>query len=224
MKEVKLDKTGFLTPEELMKHQSVQQSQPPIPDLHDANGALPEEVPAEFVIRNKIKKDVDEVITKDSIRSEMYSDAISDVNNKYAATPETGLDILKKIITFGDYKEAVELFGYKWTLRALDQMDDLTAIDEMSIDYGSNIANMTAYAFNQVVFSIEEIEGQSIYEIFKEVDRTKFNRKLDYMLAVKRALRTYLLQFPPYAITELHAAYKKVDAKRNEAFDALKKS
>lgn len=228
---ITLDSASLLSQEELIRrHVEEQRKQvsavkptPSIPDLHDEHGGLSEETPSNYTIRNKIQQEVDNTVTKEDIREQMLQEA-REVSTKHADIPVTGVDVLKRIITTGEYKETVELFGFSWTFRALDQMDDLVAIDEMSTDYGSNLANMTAYAFNQVVLSIEAIEGQSIYEIFKEIEQNKYSKKLDYILAVKRALRTYMLQFPPRAITELHDAYKKIDAKRNEGFSELKKS
>lgn len=233
MKEVKetkisLDPSSFLTGNEVkareMKQEERPQEEANIPNVHNEFGALPSETPPDFQLRNKINKEVETTINKETIRDQMLEEARSSVSSKYANVPSSGLDVIKHIIARGEYKEEVEVLGVRWTMRALDQMDDLIAIDEMSADYGSSLANMTAYAFSQVVLSVEAIQGQSIYEIFNEIDRSKYDTQLKYIMVVKRALRAYMLQFPPSAVAELHSAYKKIDEKRNKGLEELKKS
>ena len=157
---------------------------------------------------------IDEAIAKD----------INSIRTKNAGLPVNPLSTLKELIQKGELKETFEMYGITWTMRALDQSDLLFSLDAIKDSLDTSAGRFTALTFAQIVFSIEALNGLSIYEIFPDIKVTDFKDEQEYIYAVKIALKKYLTALPPRIIDELYLRYIELDEKRNKAIDDLKNS
>jgi len=196
-----------------------------IPDLHkvDINStpqARQQVMEKAEMNTSKLKSEIlEERITQDINSAKSASHAM-----EKSAFPDSPKDILKQLIAQGEYQETVDIFGHKWTFRALDQRDLLLAAEMVKDDLSSATARMSAIIFLQVVFSLEEIDGISIYECFKDIKSVDYNSREEYSLAVKSALKKYLEHVPPQVINLFYDEYKRIEDKRNKALENLKNS
>lgn len=143
-------------------------------------------------------------------------------DEKKATSPE---DILKSIISKGEYIETREICGYKWELKALNQEELLEAFDKSASFKDSQQGQFSALMFEQIVHSIVSINDIPVTEFFPDkVRRSDFMDTSSYVKAVRRTLSVYLKKFPPTVIDELYNAYLEVETKRNEAVQHLKNS
>lgn len=233
------DKDDFLTGEEMAQNQmseqvpnvpSVNQISPApnigpgvdsgIPDLENMEGT-----PSAHR-RQQINQMVDDkVIAKvTSIQDQIQKDIAEAQKKKFEGRPSHPKDILKQLIAQGEYVEDVQLFGHIWTLRALDQGDQLMSLDEVKDTLETASSRVIAMMFGSVVFSVQAIDGISIYEWFDEIKITAFNDNMEYHIAVRKAFKKYLEAMPPSVIEVLYEKYMEVDEKRNKALDELKNS
>ena len=157
---------------------------------------------------------IDEAIAKD----------INSIRTKNVGIPVNPLSTLKELIQKGELRETFEMYGITWTMRALDQSDLLFSLDAIKDSLDTSAGRFTALTFAQIVFSIEALNGLSIYEIFPDIKVTDFKDEQEYIYAVKIALKKYLTALPPRIIDELYLRYIELDEKRNKAIDDLKNS
>ena len=176
--------------------------------------------------RQEINEMVDANITTkvSTIEDQIQKDIQNAQQKKFQGVATHPKDILKQLIAQGEYVEDVQLFGHSWTLRALDQGDQLMSLDEVKDTLETASSRVIAMMFGAVVFSVQAIDGISIYEWFDEIKITNFNDNMEYHIAVRKAFKKYLEAMPPSVIEILYEKYLEVDEKRNKALDELKNS
>jgi len=163
-------------------------------------------------------------LSTERITEERVQQETAKIRNKHYGSPDRPVDILKEIIMKGEYKETFSLYGYKWTMRALDESDLLNAADQVRDDTDTTVGRLTAFAFSQVVYAIEAIDDIPIYEFFPEIQAKDYRSKIDYIIAVKAALKAYMLAFPHILIDSLFTKFKEITAKRDSSLEELKNS
>ena len=232
---VPLNKEDFLTGEELQQTPVPDtlpvNSPPPIPNVEQSvDGGIPDlekmEGTPNVNRRQAINQMVDEkVVAKvTTIEDQIQKDIHSAQKKKFEGVASHPKDVLKQLIAAGEYVEDFKLFGHIWTLRALDQGDQLMSLDEVKDTLESASGRVVAMMFSSVVFSVQAIDTVSIYEWFDEIKVKDFNDNMEYHIAVRKAFKKYLEAMPP-AVTEiLYEKYVDVDEKRNKALDELKNS
>ena len=227
--QMELSPDDFITNEEIPQ---IPQSQRPnvfkqqnqqsnIPDLHSFDNTSSSEN------RKNIMKEPP--ISSSQIRDEIIEEKIrEDIDSvkKSSSNPvdSSPKNILKRLIAKGDYQETFRLYGDDWTLRALDQRDLLLASEMITNEVGTDAAKISHIIFAQVLFSVEAINGKSVYEFFSDIDPIKFNKREEYVFAITIALKTYFEHMSPQIINEFYDKYQIVDQKRNEALEKLKNS
>ena len=193
-----------------------------IPDLHKVDlNSTPQSRQEILEKPGMSTAELKQEILDERIAQDLRSAMTLDTSKGLPLNPK---DILKHIIAKGEYQETVELFGHKWTIRALDQRDLLMAAEMVKDELSSSTARMSALIFLQVVFSIEAIEGISVYECFKDVKAADYKQKEDYGLAVRKSLQKYLEHVPPQVINMFYDEYVRIEGKRNKALENLKNS
>lgn len=169
-----------------------------------------------------VKQKTDKISTIDKVEDRVAHELN---NQKFSGAPANPLDALKRMITTGLYDKVIRAFGVTWKLRALDQADLIMAYNEVTDDVNTFIGRMTIVEFVKLVYSIEEIDGTSIYEIFSEVKMSDYpNNKVAYIYAVKRLLQRYLEGLAPVILDVLYDEYKQVEVERTKALEPLKNS
>ena len=138
------------------------------------------------------------------------------------AMPKEPKDILKYLIAKGSIEEKVVVADHTWTMRALDQRDLMLIMEQLRDDLDSQTARITAIMFYQVVYSIEAVDGISIYEWFSEIQEAKFPNKEAYIVAVKNAIKEYFLHMPNRTIDEFYTKYSEIEDKRSKALEEIK--
>lgn len=211
----------FLTGEDFQKAASIAPRIPAsdIPDLHT------EDATPGAARRMDINKTIDTLVSKTATVDETVQRDLDAVRGKYAASPMDPKNILKNMIKKGEYKQDFKLFDHVWTLRALDQQDTLLALDEVRDSLETVMGRTVALTFAYIVYSLEALDGVPIYEWFPEIKLSDFNNnKMEYILAVKRALKRYMEALPPTIINSLYEKYLEVDDSRNKGLEELKNS
>ena len=218
-----LDSKEFLTPEQIPASPKINPFPSPsstIPDLNanELTANLQERKAAINSLQNPI------AALKKEILEEMLENELKDSKPSLDPIPSNPKDALKSLIARGDMTKTIRIYQMNWTMRALDQRDIALALDNIKLDMESETARMSALMFIQVVYSIEAINSQSVYEIFNEVKRENYNKKEEYVLAVKNQLKVYLEHFPPYVIDALYTEYSNIENERAKIFSDLKNS
>ncbi len=195
-----------------------------IPDLHTSSEGETPTVAQMRDINNTINKT--QVLNKEDIIQQKITEDLKKATSSFSLQGNSPLSVLKQMISLGEYKEDIKLYGQLWTIRALDQSDLMLAVEEATSLTESPVGKLTAIAFYQLVYSIEAVNGVSIYEMFKDTIKvTDYPSQIAYIIAVKKALKRYLEHFPPAVIDSLYyEGYVKVDEKRNKALEELKNS
>lgn len=225
----------FLTPEDLLvnnkKENQINEFKAPLlppnvpnfPDLHGADNVMPNVSQRKNIAENVKPESI--ALGKETLIDDAIKRDIDSVRQKNMHVKMDPKDILKAIISKGEYTESFELYGAKWTMRALDQNDSLMALDEVKDNLESYVGKISANMFAHVVFSLEAINDVPIYQWFPEIKLEDFHgNKQEYILACKIALKQYLGAMPPNVIDSLYDKYLEVDRKRNEALEELKNS
>jgi len=191
-----------------------------IPDVHKMEG-----VP-NAARRMEIAQQVDAQMNKvESIDDQIRKDVEAAQNKKFEGTPRTPKEVLKNLIAKGEYSEDFDLFGQKWTLRALDQGDTILSLDEVRDTIETQSGRILALMFGTITFAIEAVNGIPIYEWFEELKLADFNNdRMEYHIAVRKALRKYLEAMPPGVIDALYEKYLALEARRAKALEELKNS
>ena len=222
-----LDKDDFLTGNELNKpgipnpHQQKQAlfNNPAltIPDLHK------ETIEAPIQTRREVMKESisSHAQLRDELIDEKIRQEVMDARG-VANTVSTPKDVLKRLIVKGDYQETIEYLGSKWTLRALDQRDLLLASELIVNDAANDSARMAYIIFAQVLFSIEAIDGISVYEMFPDIKPIDYKSREEFNLKIRHALKAYLLHAAPHIISHFHDEYLRIENIRNKALTDLK--
>lgn len=232
---VPLNKDDFLTGEE------IQQTQTEIPDTlpvtppptipnvgQNVDGGVPDlekmEGTPNVNRRQAINQMVDEKIVAkiSTVEDQIQKDIQNAQKKKFEGVATHPKDVLKQLIAQGEYIEDFKLFGHTWTLRALDQGDQLMSLDEVKDTLETASGRVIAMMFGSVVFSVQAIDGVSIYEWFDEIKITDFKDNMEYHIAVRKAFKKYLEAMPPAIVEMLYEKYMDVDEKRNKALDELK--
>lgn len=136
----------------------------------------------------------------------------------------TAKELFADVITLGDYRENVRMYGHTWTLRGLNHSDILDAADDVRDTAQSNIGFLTSFTFSKLVYSLDAVDGRNIYELLPDIKYQDYKTKVDYITAVKRAIRAYLLAMPDLVIDGLIAAYNEMEQRRNAEIVKLKNS
>ena len=227
-----LDKDDFLTGED------INQIKPQIPNPHSQkqnvfqNPALniPDLHKEQMEIPLKERKEVMDkpIISHAQLRDELIDERIQQeilsakgISDKKVSTPR---DILKQLIIRGDYQETIDYLGSKWTIRALDQRDLLLASELITEDASTETAKLYYIVFAQVLFSIEAIDGISVYEMFPDIKPIDFDKREKFNLKIRNALKSYLMHFAPQIIDDFYTEYKRIEKIRNDALSDLKNS
>jgi len=203
---------------ELMKHiaktgvQAFEET-PDIPDLHKE----------EQMIYANDKRKINAQFDRPILATEKAQMAADSVRHRMEpiTTPQ---DIFKSLISFGEHRQKIKLYQHTWELRCLDQSDILAASDEVNDYAEGRMGYLTSYTFSKLVYSIESIDGISIYELFSDISHKDYSSKVQYITAVKRALRAWLLALPDVIITDLIDTYLEMESKRAEEIRKLKNS
>jgi hypothetical protein len=179
---------------------------------------IPLTAPQKIAINSDIlAKEIDKEDVEEMFEREISSPKVQGI----AETPE---DIFKHIISRGEYSETVEIWNYKWTMKALNHGELISALDGMKDSLASQAGRVTALAFTQVLYAITAINGISIYEWFPKIKRSDYPDIASYKEAVRRGFKVYFAKFPPTLIDDLYEAYAKIEVKRKEALESLKNS
>jgi hypothetical protein len=176
--------------------------------------------------RMDIKKEIDATFAGKirTIDDQIQSDVQDAQNKKFSAMPNSPRDALKRLIAQGEYMEDVKVFGNTWTLRALDQGDTLLVMEEVKDTISTQTGRIIAIMFGTIIYSVQAINGESIYEWFDEIKPGKYLDRMEYHIAVRQAFRKYLEAMPPSIVDELYTKYIEIDAKRVLALEELKNS
>jgi len=216
----------FLTQEDMVERNLGEGNDIPMdtsefPDLHKAN-SIPGSKRQSVIDAEVLKRIQESKASK--IDAEIAKD-IESVKLKKQGLPKNPITSLKELIQKGELSETFKMYGITWKMRALDQSDLLLSLDAIKDSLDSSSGRFTALTFAQIVYSIEELDGQSIYTLFDSIKLEDFNNdEQEYIYAVKRALKKYLTGLPPKIIDELYIRYLELDEKRNKALDELKNS
>ena len=187
------------------------------PDLHIGKTELSK------TDKQNISQVVNNVINKETLVEEAVKRELENI--KYKSAPDSPRDILKDLIMRGELTKVYKIYGHYWKLRALDQGDILLAVDDIKDSTETTAGRMVSIAFSKVVYSIEKINNIPIYEFFPAILPTdpKFGgEKLNYVIAIKKALRAYLLAMPQRIVDEVYEKYVELEAERDKALDDLK--
>ena len=224
---LQLDPNDFLTGEDIKGNTQAApaQTQAPQPqnteDLHNL-----EKMPnAER--RQEISQQIDQRVTPKmvSVEEKIQNDILSAQHKKFEGAAKHPKDVLKQLISIGEYKEDFELFGHTWTLRALDQSDTLLSLEEISDSISTQSGRVIAMMFGTLIYSIDAIDSISIYDWFDDIRVENYSgNRMEYHIAVRRALRAYLEAVPPRAIDLLYEKYMELDENRNKGINELKNS
>jgi hypothetical protein len=192
-----------------------------IPDMHKVEG-MPSAQRRNTIAQQVDQRVADKILT---IEDKIQRDIQDAQQQKYVNMPTSPKEILKNLIAKGEYTEDVKLFGHVWTLRALDQGDTLLALEEIRDSFVTQSGRVMSMMFGSVIYSLEAIDGISIYEWFEDIKLTAFkNNRMEYHIAVRKALRQYLEAMPPTVVDSLYEKYLEVDERRNKAVSELKNS
>lgn len=222
---VSLNSSDFLTGEELQgipngTEVSAMDADSSIPDVHTL-----ESVPNTHR-RAEIEQQVDQKFNKiDTLEDKIQRDVQDAQQRKFESVPKSPKDILKHLIAKGEYTENVELFGHTWKIRALDQSDTLLAMDEIKDTIETQSGRIMGLMFGIMIYAIEAVDGISIYEWFEDIKLSDFrNDRMEYHIAVRKALRRYLEALPPAIIEAFYEKYLALEEKRNVGIEELKNS
>jgi len=192
----------------------------PIPDLHTT-----EQLPnAER--RAQINQKVDQTMNKiDTVEDRIRRDVAEAQKTKFQGAPKNPKEVLKQLISKGEHTEDFDIFGHKWTLRALDQGDTLLSLDEVKDTLSTQSGRVMSVMFGTIIYSLEAIDDVSVYEWFEDIKLSDFNmNRMEYHVAVRRALRAYLEALPPNVIDILYEKYLEMEERRGAAIEELKNS
>jgi hypothetical protein len=155
-------------------------------------------------------------------RAEMAAETLKP--SRYGSTIPLAKDVFADIIASGDYREEVHVARHTWELRALEQSDILCAADDVRDTADGQLGYLNAFTFAKLVYALEGIDGYSIYQLFPDILANTFRNKIDYIIAIKMALRAYLLAFPVPVIDELVEHHMRIETIRDEKIAKLKNS
>lgn len=172
--------------------------------------------------KKEIQQGIDSSFSKEKILEERVIKELEDLKRISKSSPKDPKEVLKSLILKGELKKTYEVFGHQWTLRALDQGDMLTAMDDIKDSLESAMGRLSAVVFSKVVYAIEAIDGIPLYEFFPEIERIKYKNETEYMIALKRLLRAHLLGMPPAIIDRLFNKYSELEDERDKGLDDLK--
>lgn len=190
-----------------------------VPDLHtvDINSTIEQR-------KNLISGITTEQLKQEIINEQLKQDVASVANLNPPPQSNTPKDILKSLVAKGNYQETIHLYGSDWTIRALDQRDLLLATELVKADLDTDIARINALIFIQVIFSIEAINGKSIYEWFPERKASSFRSTEEYTMQIRNDMKTYFEHFGPQVISDFYTEYQRIETKRNIGLETLKNS
>jgi len=176
--------------------------------------------------RSEIDQSVTQTVNKiDTVEDKVRKDVLEAQKKKFEGIPKTPKDVLKSLIAQGEYTKDFKMFGQIWKLRALDQSDTMLALDEVKDDYETGSGRMLALMFGTIIYSIEAINGISVYEWFEELKLQDYNNnRMEYHVAVRKALRSYLEAMPPGIVDVIYEKYMELDEERAGAIEKLKNS
>jgi len=232
--ELQLDPRDLLTGEEIknsnppLPNQTVpNQNQTPPPPQQDTEDLHKMEQMPDANRRQAIADQVDQRVAPKmmTIEEKIQNDILGAQQKKFEGMPKHPKDILKKLISIGEYKQDFELFGHTWTLRALDQGDSLLSLEEIKDSFQTQSGKLMSMMFGTLIYAVDAIDGISVYEWFDDIRLQDYGgNRMEYHIAVRRALRAYLEAIPPRAIDLLYEKYLEMDDNRNKGIDELKNS
>jgi len=174
------------------------------------------------IVRQRL---TDDVLNKEILNEKIRQDVAASKTSPTQKEARTPREFLKLLIAKGEYKEDIDIFGQTWTIRALNQGDIIEAFNDIKDWASTTEGKINTILLSQIAFSIEAMNGVSVYEWFSDVvQRSEFSTTEEYKLAIRRVLRRYLEQMSNDVIKQFDNAYAIVESKRNEALAELKKS
>ena len=194
-----------------------------IPDLHKE---MPAPSPQEGADRledigtNMLKQTaytkISEVVQ--NLKAEQLSPAAS-------TTLKSPIDKLKSLISKGTLTCDFKAYGITWTFKTLDQADKIGLYDDAD-KYAANSGRVPAIELMAVAYSLEAIDGQSVYTFFpNEITLEKCeNNKYLFIAAIRKAVASYLQGFPQTCISVLYNAYWDLEIDKEKALSELKNS
>lgn len=192
--------------------------QSPIPELHKE----PQFVTADR--KTEMDAKAEEMYQRENIAEARAEAELNAIKHKYTNAPQHPKDILRDLLVRGELRKTFHVFGHDWTLRALDQGDLLLAVDDLKDSIQTEAGRYMSIVFSKVVYAIEEIDGTPIYRFFPDIQPNHYPSKIEYIIAIKRALRAYLVGMPPVVIDTLYMKYEEVEKERDAALEQLKNS
>ena len=201
---------------------ATKQEQRNIPDLH-------KEIPAPSVQEGAEKlKDIGTDMLKQSAYSKI-SEVVQGLKAEQLTSSATSLkspiDKLKAIISKGVLTKDLQAYGITWTFKTLDQLDKIGLYDDAD-KYAINSGRVPAIELMAVAYSLEAIDGQSVYSFFPDditLEKCENNKYL-FIAAIRKAIASYLQGFPQTCIAELYKAYCELEAEKEQALSELKNS
>ncbi len=166
----------------------------------------------------------EEMIQREILDQKIIDDIENAKKNPIGSDSKTPREVLKSLISRGEYKEDVEILGNVWTMRALSQGDLVLAFNDIKDDTATMVGRVTALGISQIAYSVDRCNGVSIYDWFGDfIKKEDFSSTDEFRLAVRRTFRRYLEKMASSTIQEFSDAYNRIEKKRNEALLELKK-
>ena len=215
-----LQQTDFITsPEQLQGKKATKNPMAfGVPDMHNTGfTANPNERREAESAASKTTTNLNQEIIDERIKIN-----ITEAQGGNPPAPTDPKDILKYLIAKGSYEEKVEVVGHVWTMRALDQRDLMLIMEQLRDDLETQTARVTSIMFYQVIYSLEAVDGISIYEWFPEIKEKEFKSKEAYIIAIKNAIKEYFLHMPNSTIDSFYTEYSKIEEKRSKALVDIK--
>ena len=189
-----------------------------IPDFHnDLDLPLQED-------RRQVHAQFAENASKEQIRADAAMNEALALKSASMGIPSAAKNCLKELILKGEIQKEFRLFGHDWRLRGLDQSDLLNAMDDVSDSMTTSASRITAVTFSIVVYCIDAIDGVRVKDLFPDILPSLYKDNTIYLLALRRALRTYMIGMPPIVIDSLYEKYQEVSKERDVALAELKNS
>jgi len=173
--------------------------------------------------RISINTEIETSVLKEK-NSSIVADAVSSLQGKLANVPKSPMDKIKDIIAKGNIQETYEVCGFKWTLKTLDQEDRIAIYDHADI-IAAKSGKIPAIALLTVAYSIEALDGASVYTWFPDVTiESCNNNKYALVAKVRQYVTQYIKSFPDFLIDELYSKILILEDSKKTAMESIKNS
>jgi hypothetical protein len=114
--------------------------------------------------------------------------------------------------------------GFKWTLKTLDQEDRIAIYDHADI-IAAKSGKIPAITLLTVAYSIEALDGVSVYTWFPDVTiESCNNNKYELVAKVRQYITQYIKSFPDFLIDELYSKILILEDSKKTAMESIKNS